>query len=80
MGKEISGTGMDTNVIGRRRIWGESEWETPAIEVARDLTEHSAGNGVGMGLADIITQRLHDKIHATQTNGLVSTFDLRLMV
>src|SRR5262249_54675474 len=57
MGKEISGTGMDTNVIGRRKIWGEPEWESPRIEriILRDMTEGSGGNGTGIGLADIIT-------------------------
>src|SRR5207245_226967 len=37
MSKEISGTGMDTTVIGRRRINGAPEWERPRIEV---IAEH----------------------------------------
>ena len=84
MDKEISGTGMDTNVIGRRRINGEPEWRRPQIEcvVVRDIADNASKNGVGVGLADITTQRLIDKIdvHATQTNGLTSTFAQRLMI
>jgi hypothetical protein len=84
MSKEISGTGMDTTVIGRRRINGAPEWESPQIEVLviRDLEEHASNNGVGIGLADIATKRLHDKIDIkkTQVNGLTSTFAQRLMI
>jgi hypothetical protein len=65
IGKEISGTGMDTNVIGRRRITGESELETPQIKtlVALDLSEASHGNATGIGLADFTVRRLLDKIN-----------------
>lgn len=84
MSKEISGTGMDTTVIGRRRINGAAEWESPQIEVLviRDLEEHASNNGVGIGLADIATKRLQDKIDIkkTQVNGLTSTFAQRLMI
>jgi hypothetical protein len=84
MGKEISGTGMDTNVIGRKGIRGEQEFKRPRIEriMVRELTERSHDNAIGMGLADVITRRLYDRIdlEATQPNGLVSTFEQRLMV
>src|SRR5207248_1516997 len=65
-------------------INNEPEWESPTIEViiVRDLDTHSSKNGVGMGLADLTTKRLHDKIDLkmTQTNGLTSTFAQRLML
>jgi hypothetical protein len=81
IGKEISGTGLDPNVIGRRRIAGEPELETPRIEriLLRDLTEESHGNGIGIGLADLITRRLYDRIdwEVTNTNSLVSGFTER---
>ncbi len=84
IGKEISGAGMDPNVLGRKRIEGEAEFESPRVEriVARDLTEATHGNAVGIGLADIITRRLHEKIdwEATNTNSLVSGFTQRSMV
>jgi len=64
MGKEVSGTGMDTNVIGRIRIAGEPEPSRPTIRmiVTLSLTEASHGNAVGVGLADVISRRLRDQI------------------
>ncbi|HLZ08174.1 MAG TPA: DUF2088 domain-containing protein, partial [Chloroflexota bacterium] len=64
LGKDVSGTGMDTNVIGRMRIYGEVEPSRPRIRsvVALSLTEGSHGNAVGVGLADLISQRLRDDI------------------
>lgn len=77
MGKEISGTGMDCYVIGRRRIIGEEEWpEAPRISslVVLDLTEASHGNGLGVGLADFSTRALAAKIdwRTTYKNVLTS--------
>lgn len=56
IGKEISGTGMDTNVLGRYRFHGEAEPESPQITrvYARSLTDASHGNALGMGLADFV--------------------------
>jgi hypothetical protein len=65
LGKEISGTGMDCYVIGRKRIIGEDEWpEAPYIRslVVLDVTPASHGNALGVGLADFTTQRLVDQI------------------
>lgn len=64
MGKDISGAGMDTNVIGRWRIAGEPEPDAPRVKalVVLDLTEASHGNATGVGLADFTTRRLLDKI------------------
>jgi hypothetical protein len=84
LGKEISGTGMDTNVIGRKRIPGEAEFERPRVEriVLRDLTPETHGNAIGIGLADVVTQRLADQIDwpVTNTNSLVSGFTQRSML
>lgn len=70
MGKNISGTGMDTNVIGRIMFIGEKEPEHPKITrtVVLNLTEESHGNAIGIGLADYTTQRLVDKIDALATS------------
>ncbi|WP_207587559.1 DUF362 domain-containing protein [Halomontanus rarus] len=56
LGKEISGTGMDTNVVGRVRFHGEDEPDRPAITriYARSITPASHGNGLGIGLADFV--------------------------
>jgi hypothetical protein len=83
-GKEISGAGMDTNVLGRKRIPGEPEFERPRVErvILRDLTEETHGNGIGVGLADFVTQRLVEKIdwNVTNINSMVSGFLLRSML
>ncbi len=62
LGKNISGSGMDYNVVGMwRRIGGEM---VPNFEriVVLDLTEQSDGNGLGVGIADFTTRRLYDKL------------------
>lgn len=78
IGKDISGTGMDTNVIGRIRIPGVPEPPRPRIKtiVALSLTEASHGNAVGVGLADLISQRFRDQIddQAMAINVITSGF------
>lgn len=56
IGKDVSGTGMDTNVVGRVRFHGESEPDAPDITriYARSITPASHGNGLGVGLADFV--------------------------
>jgi hypothetical protein len=76
MGKEVSGTGLDTNVLNRMRIVGEPEPEglhIAAIAVL-DLTAASHGNAIGVGLADFIPERLRRKIDvgATYANSLTA--------
>ena len=75
MGKDISGAGMDTNIIGRWFIKGEPEPETPRVKalVVLDLTEASHGNATGIGLADFTTQRLFDKINFPMTTKNIYT-------
>src|SRR5438874_685151 len=69
MGKNISGAGMDTNVIGRPSNPHEPFPADPKILwiVALDLTEDSYGNAVGIGNADFTTRRLVDKIDMKPT-------------
>ncbi|MCG3150368.1 MAG: hypothetical protein PCFJNLEI_03851 [Verrucomicrobiae bacterium] len=78
IGKEISGTGMDTNVIGRLRIAGEAEPVRPRIEkiFVRDVRGDSA---YGIGLADVTTRRLVARTDwsVTRTNVETSGFTLR---
>ena len=68
-GKNISGTGIDTRVVGRCRLLDFFEFDTPRVRamVALDLTEETHGNAIGMGLCDIITRRLADKIEPRVT-------------
>lgn len=84
MGKNYSGTGMDTNVIGRWRIHGVSEPEKPDFKriAVLDLTAASKGNANGIGLADFITKRLFQKIdyQTTYLNCLTTGFVQRGMI
>jgi hypothetical protein len=75
MGKDISGCGMDTNILGRLRIAGQSEPESPRIWsiVVCDLTEASHGNAAGIGLADVITERLRSKVDRAATHMNIAT-------
>jgi hypothetical protein len=81
IGKNYSGTGMDTNVIGRMRIPGLPEPAAPRVGriVALRLSAASEGNAQGIGLADLVTQRLVDAIdrRTTYLNTITSTYLLR---
>jgi hypothetical protein len=74
IGKNISGTQLDPNVIGRAANKIEPWPEGPTIRwiVALDLTDETQGNAAGIGLVDLISRRVHDKLdwHATITNAL----------
>jgi hypothetical protein len=76
IGKEISGTGMDTNVIGRHATWFERPFTSPRITfiLACDTTANTYGNANGIGLADFTTRRLADKIdwEPTYVNALTA--------
>ncbi len=70
MGKNISGAGMDTKIVNRS-VTGESNVWPNAPKImriyVRDLTSLSYGNAVGLGMADVITDRLYNKIDRTPT-------------
>ncbi|HDI60323.1 MAG TPA: DUF362 domain-containing protein [Desulfobacteraceae bacterium] len=77
IGKEISGAGMDPNVTGRAFDLKESDFSR-IIDATRvavlDLTEKTAGNAIGLGNADIITEAVFAKLdyEATLINALTS--------
>jgi hypothetical protein len=73
MGKNISGAGIDTNIIGRSvygyeqgRPWHEG---MPVIHriVVRDLADESDGNAVGMGMVDFVPRRFAKKVNEEVT-------------
>lgn len=69
-GKDISGQGMDTNVIGRRPFAiQEPEPDLPDIKriYTRGLTETTHGNAMGMGSADFVHADLLDELEASTT-------------
>ncbi|GAB4162150.1 MAG: lactate racemase domain-containing protein [Roseiflexaceae bacterium] len=76
IGKNISGTGMDPNVIGmHRRVGGPAEKQIARI-IALGISPESHGNANGVGMADIITQQLRDQIDwpTTWANALTADF------
>jgi hypothetical protein len=78
IGKNISGAGMDTKVVNRS-VFGEyNPWpDAPRIEriFVRGLSDLSYGNGVGLGMADVVSDRLLSKIdwNPTRINSLTAS-------
>jgi hypothetical protein len=77
LGKNISGTGMDTNIVSRLLIPRQPEAfgnVDIAVIAMLDLTEETHGNACGMGLANVTTARVFKKIDwvATYTNTITS--------
>jgi hypothetical protein len=81
IGKDISGSGMDTNVIGRdidgyKSTLHSSNTVTPRVSriFVRDLTPASNGNGIGIGMADFTTARFVKSLNLQYTymNALTS--------
>jgi len=77
LGKNISGNGMDTNIVNRMlmpRTPEPTAGVNVAIIAALDLTKETHGNASGIGLANVTTQRLVDKTDwvTTYTNAITS--------
>lgn len=70
IGKDISGLGMDSNVVGR--YYTGPTGTGPEIQriVVRDLTPGTEGNAVGIGMADVILEQAVSKMdkHKTYMN------------
>ncbi len=67
IGKDISGLGMDSNVVGR--YYTGPTGSLPAIQriVVRDLTDETEGNAVGIGMADVVLRRAVERMDAATT-------------
>ena len=76
IGKDVSGAGIDTNVVRRLRVVGQAEPEPGRVTaiVALDLTDASHGNAMGIGTADFTTARLLARVdlEALYTNALTA--------
>ncbi len=76
MGKNFSGSGMDTNITGRAVDGRTQKVPEPLVDqlYVRELTAESDGNATGIGLADFCTRRLADAIdwNATYLNALTA--------
>ena len=75
IGKNISGDGADPNVTGRYPTTAASGGPEVGRMVYLDLTEETGGNANGLGMADVVTERLASKMEraATYMNALTST-------
>jgi len=84
LGKNYSGTGLDPNVIGRQRVETMPDLPRPVITrvAVLDLSVETRGNGLGIGLADLTTDRLVRGIDPTpmRVNSLTSNFLARARV
>jgi hypothetical protein len=79
IGKDVSGSGMDTNVVGRKRAFrfqALGDQPTMRLIFVRDLTERTHGNAAGIGLADFTTARLVKRMNyrATVINCLTAGY------
>ena len=77
IGKNISGTGMDTNVVGRKineNAAAPDEYPKVKRIIVRGLTEATHGNACGIGVADFTTQNVVDEMDypATRVNCVTS--------
>jgi len=78
IGKNYSGAGMDTKVVNRGVNGEYNPWNTaPKFDriFLRGLSGHSYGNGVGLGMADVVHDRLLKQIdwHPTHINSLTAS-------
>lgn len=75
IGKNISGTGVDTNIVGRFHTNAASGGPNTIKLGFLDISEKSGGNANGMGLADFVSKKFYDKIDfpATYINAITST-------
>jgi hypothetical protein len=84
LGKNYSGTGMDPNVIGRQRVETMPDLQRPIITrlAVLDVSAETRGNGLGVGLADLTTERLVAALDPTpmRVNSLTSNFLTRARV
>ena len=84
LGKNYSGTGLDPNVIGRQRVETMPDLPRPVVTrlAVLDLSAETRGNALGIGLADLTTDRLVRAIDPTpmRVNSLTSNFLTRARV
>lgn len=75
MGKDISGDGMDPNITGRYTVNSVRGDRTVQRIAVLDLTDESHGNCIGVGVADVTTRRLVEKVDvdATYPNVVTNT-------
>lgn len=74
MGKDISGAGIDPNVIGFWRRESGPKRPNYRTLIVLDITPRSHGNAVGIGMVDLTTERVIEKVDlkASYTNAITT--------
>lgn len=67
IGKDVSGLGMDSNVVGRYYTGPTGRKPTVQRIIVRDLTDETEGNAVGIGMADVVLRRATERMDAVKT-------------
>lgn len=64
IGKDVSGAGFDPNIVGKSSVLKKFVLKVPDIKrmVLLDVTDVSHGNGIGVGLFDVITRNVYEKL------------------
>lgn len=64
IGKDISGAGFDPNILGRSSVLNTFVLHIPKYQrlVLLDVSPASHGNGIGVGLFDVITKKVADQL------------------
>lgn len=64
IGKNVSGAGYDPNIVGKSSVLKKFVLKIPQIKrmILLDVTEVSHGNGIGVGLFDVITRNVYEKL------------------
>lgn len=76
IGKNISGAGYDPNILGKSYILHEFVLDVPKINrmILLDVSKESHGNGIGLGIFDIITKKVFEQLdyEAIYANGIAT--------
>ena len=85
IGKNISGSGLDLNVVGRKYLWhSPAEHEVPKVKMiaVRDLTYLTHGSAVGIGTVEFCRRRVLEKmdVEITRVNALTGGFYMEAMI
>lgn len=85
IGKNISGSGLDLNVVGRKHLWhSPAEHEVPKIRIiaVRDLSSLTHGSAVGIGTVEFCRRRALEKMDVgmTRVNALTGGFTMEAMI
>ena len=85
IGKNVSGAGLDPNVVGRKALLhraAEHEYPKVRLIAVRDITPESHGNACGVGLVEFCRSRIIEKmdVDSTRVNVLTGGLGVEAMI